>query len=177
MLQFSRIFSFPFRSLFNGVALVLEHEAGPQGCGRIHRERVQGFSDRSEGAQARCQGGRTGRDGTHQLWDAQLHQGPRRVYFGVAKTHIGLYGYPPVLDRYREEVSPYVGEKGTVRLPLDEALPVGLVRKLVRARMEGDDYLPPREPETLPSANRFGERFSFCINKKESNIFICSQKI
>lgn len=69
-------------------------------------------------------------------------KGRRRVYFGVAKTHIGLYGISaPVLDRYREEVSPYVGEKGTVRLPLDEALPVGLVRKLVRARMEGDE--PP----------------------------------
>jgi uncharacterized protein YdhG (YjbR/CyaY superfamily) len=66
----------------------------------------------------------------------------RRVYFGVAKSHIGLYGISaPVLDRYKEEVSPYVGEKGTVRLPLDEELPVGLVKKLVRARMEGDE--PP----------------------------------
>jgi uncharacterized protein YdhG (YjbR/CyaY superfamily) len=71
-------------------------------------------------------------------------KGRRRVYFGVAKAHIGLYGISaPVLDRYKEEVSPYVGEKGTVRLPLDEELPVGLVRKLVKARMEGDE--PPSQ--------------------------------
>ena len=68
----------------------------------------------------------------------------RRVYFGAAKAHIGLYGISaPVLELYREEVKPYVGEKGTVRLPLDEELPVELVKKLVRARMEGDEGPTP----------------------------------
>jgi uncharacterized protein YdhG (YjbR/CyaY superfamily) len=61
----------------------------------------------------------------------------RRVYFGYAKAHIGLYGISSkVIEEYREEVGPYLAFKGTVRLPLDKDLPLDLVRKLVMARMK-----------------------------------------
>jgi uncharacterized protein YdhG (YjbR/CyaY superfamily) len=61
----------------------------------------------------------------------------RSIYFGIAKAHIGLYGISaPIIERYRDEVTGYLAQKGTIRLPLDEGLPIGLIKRLVKARMD-----------------------------------------
>ncbi len=61
----------------------------------------------------------------------------RMVYFGIAKAHIGLYGMSSqVIEKYREEVGPYLALKGTIRLPLDREFPLELIKRLIRARME-----------------------------------------
>jgi uncharacterized protein YdhG (YjbR/CyaY superfamily) len=57
------------------------------------------------------------------------------VYFGAFKTHIGLY--PPVRDAMlRRETSPYAGEKGNLRFPLDEPIPYALIARIVKVRAE-----------------------------------------
>ena len=62
----------------------------------------------------------------------------RLAYFGYTKNHIGLYIPTPTLAEHKEDLEGYDYEpKGaTVRFPLDKELPIGLIKKLVRARMK-----------------------------------------
>ena len=60
------------------------------------------------------------------------------VYFAAFKKHIGLY--PPVrgdatLDK---AISIYAGEKGNLQFPLEEAIPYGLIERIVRLRLKQD---------------------------------------
>jgi uncharacterized protein YdhG (YjbR/CyaY superfamily) len=60
------------------------------------------------------------------------------VYFAAFKTHIGLY--PPVSGDASVEkaIAPYAGPKGNLRLPLDQPIPYGLIRRIVRLRVKQD---------------------------------------
>ncbi len=59
----------------------------------------------------------------------------RLVYFGFAKKHIGLYPMPPITQEYAKELKKYQTGKATIRLPMDEKLPLGLIKKMVKARV------------------------------------------
>ena len=70
----------------------------------------------------------------------------RLAYFQHSKNHIGLYVPPPVIEEHKNELRKYETAKATVRFPLDRELPLGLVRRLIRARMRMNDkkgYLRP----------------------------------
>ena len=54
------------------------------------------------------------------------------VYFGAGKRHVALYG--AAMGAFARELSDYDTSKGTVRFPLDQPLPEGLVRKLVETK-------------------------------------------
>jgi uncharacterized protein YdhG (YjbR/CyaY superfamily) len=58
------------------------------------------------------------------------------IYFAAFKKHIGLY--PPVKgdERLRKEMSPYRGEKGNLRFPLDEPIPYALISRIVKFRIK-----------------------------------------
>jgi len=60
----------------------------------------------------------------------------RVAWFGLMKAHIGLYLRPPIIKEHRKELSTYKTTKSTIHFPLDKRLPVGLIKKLVRARIE-----------------------------------------
>lgn len=60
----------------------------------------------------------------------------RLAWFGLQRNHIGLYLRPPVIQEHRKELEGYVTTKSAVHLPLDEEIPIALVKKLVRARMK-----------------------------------------
>ncbi len=57
-------------------------------------------------------------------------------YFAAFQKHIGLY--PPVSgDKAIEKaIAPYAGEKGNLRFPLDQPIPLGLIRRIVRLRVK-----------------------------------------
>jgi CubicO group peptidase (beta-lactamase class C family)/uncharacterized protein YdhG (YjbR/CyaY superfamily) len=58
------------------------------------------------------------------------------VYYAAWKQHIGLYPITSVIKRAcAAELRGYETAKGTVRFPLDEAVPVTLVKRLVKARV------------------------------------------
>ena len=73
----------------------------------------------------------------------------RLAWFGLSKTHIGLYVRPPVIEQNREELSRYSTTKSAVRIPLGDEIPVPLIKKLVRARAEINLKLAPK-----PRTNR-----------------------
>ena len=60
----------------------------------------------------------------------------RLAWFGLQKTHIGLYLRPPVIARHKRELAGYRTTKSAVRLPLDRDVPVRLIKTLVRARLK-----------------------------------------
>jgi uncharacterized protein YdhG (YjbR/CyaY superfamily) len=71
----------------------------------------------------------------------------RLAWFGLQKTHVGLYLRPPVIANHKRELQGYVTTKSAIHLPLDRKIPVGLIKKLVRARMKinEDEELPPKK--------------------------------
>jgi uncharacterized protein YdhG (YjbR/CyaY superfamily) len=58
------------------------------------------------------------------------------VYFAAFKHHIGLY--PPVSgdNAIEKAIIPFAGEKGNLRFPLDQPIPVNLIRRIVRLRVK-----------------------------------------
>jgi uncharacterized protein YdhG (YjbR/CyaY superfamily) len=62
--------------------------------------------------------------------------GKRLVYFSAWKNHIGFYSIPKGDEAFRKQLSPYSGEKGSLRFPLDEPMPYDLVKKIVILRMK-----------------------------------------
>lgn len=58
------------------------------------------------------------------------------VYFAAFKSHIGLY--PPISGdaRLEKAISPYVGEKGILRFPLNQPIPYDLIDRIVKLRVK-----------------------------------------
>jgi uncharacterized protein YdhG (YjbR/CyaY superfamily) len=58
------------------------------------------------------------------------------VHFAAFKKHIGFF--PPVRGdaRLEKAASPYAGEKGNLRFPLDQPIPYGLIKRLVKLRVK-----------------------------------------
>lgn len=64
------------------------------------------------------------------------------VTFAVFKNHIGLYPMPSAVKAFARELTKYKTGEGSIQFPLDKALPLPLIRKIVRFRVkeskEGD---------------------------------------
>jgi uncharacterized protein YdhG (YjbR/CyaY superfamily) len=58
------------------------------------------------------------------------------IYFAAFKKHIGLF--PPVRgdEKLQKELARYRGEKGNLKFPLDEAIPYGLITRVVKSRVK-----------------------------------------
>ena len=63
----------------------------------------------------------------------------RLIYFSAWKTHIGIYIPTPVVAEHKSELKSYKTTNATIRLPLDKKLPLGLIKRLVKARMKLND--------------------------------------
>ncbi len=57
------------------------------------------------------------------------------VYFAGYKGHIGFYPSGSGIAAFKKELSVYKGAKGSVQFPLDEPLPVSLITKIVKLRV------------------------------------------
>jgi uncharacterized protein YdhG (YjbR/CyaY superfamily) len=58
------------------------------------------------------------------------------VHFAAFKNHIGIYPTPNGISAFQKELSRYKSGKGSVQFPMDEALPIELIGKIVKYRLE-----------------------------------------
>ncbi|HZM85564.1 MAG TPA: DUF1801 domain-containing protein [Blastocatellia bacterium] len=56
------------------------------------------------------------------------------IHFAAFKKHIGVYPVPRGDERFKDELARYDGEKSTVRFPLDQRIPFGLISRIVKFR-------------------------------------------
>jgi uncharacterized protein YdhG (YjbR/CyaY superfamily) len=58
--------------------------------------------------------------------------GKHLIFFSAWKKHLAVYPIPRGNEAFQKEIAPYVGGKGTVRLPLNQPIPYDLVEKIVK---------------------------------------------
>ncbi|MGE5379418.1 MAG: iron chaperone [Candidatus Saccharibacteria bacterium] len=69
------------------------------------------------------------------------------AYFAAFKHHIGFYPTPSGMAAFEKELARYKQGKGSVQFPLDEPVPVELVKKMVRSRIEENKEKKARRKE------------------------------
>ena len=72
------------------------------------------------------------------------------VYFAAFKNHIGFY--PPISGdaRLEKAISPYAGEKGNLRFPLDQPMPYRLIERIVKLRVKQNSAKPAAKAKRVP---------------------------
>lgn len=58
------------------------------------------------------------------------------VHFAAYAKHIGFYPAPTGIEAFKTDLSKYRNSKGSVQFPLDVPLPLDLIRKIVKFRVE-----------------------------------------
>lgn len=62
--------------------------------------------------------------------------GQHVVHFAGYQRHVGLYPTPSGMQAFDGELAPYAHGKGSARFPLDEPLPVDLIRRIAVFRLD-----------------------------------------
>jgi len=71
---------------------------------------------------------------SYQMPTFKLHG--NLVHFGAFKNHIGFYPVPSGMEAFKDELAGYKQGKGSVQFPLDKPMPLDLIRRMVRFRVE-----------------------------------------
>lgn len=58
------------------------------------------------------------------------------VHFAAFKHHIGFYPTPSGIEGFQDELAGYVSAKGSVQFPLDQPMPLALIRRIVQFRVQ-----------------------------------------
>jgi uncharacterized protein YdhG (YjbR/CyaY superfamily) len=72
-------------------------------------------------------------------------QGGNLVHFAAFKNHIGFYPTPTGIEAFEAALSSYKGAKGSVQFPLDQPMPLDLIRKIVLFRVKGNEAKPGKK--------------------------------
>ena len=67
------------------------------------------------------------------------------VHFAGFKNHIGFYPTPTGIEAFKDELSAYKGAKGSVQFPLDQPMPLSLIRRMVEYRVRENSGRKPRK--------------------------------
>lgn len=54
------------------------------------------------------------------------------LYYAAYKNHIGFYPYASAIKFFEADLTAYKTSKGTVQFPLNKALPLGRIKKMVK---------------------------------------------
>jgi uncharacterized protein YdhG (YjbR/CyaY superfamily) len=63
------------------------------------------------------------------------------VYFAAGKNHIGFYPTPKPIIVFSKELEGYKTSKGAIQFPLDKKIPLALISKITKFRVEEDAVL------------------------------------
>jgi len=74
-------------------------------------------------------------EGFSYMMPAYKMNGKPLVYFAGYKNHIGFYATPTGHLAFEKELSKYKQGKGSVQFPLDEPMPLDLIKQIVKFRV------------------------------------------
>ena len=57
------------------------------------------------------------------------------IYFAGWKNHISIYPIPTGTEAFNKQVSQYIEGKGTLKFPMDKPLPLKLITRIVKLRV------------------------------------------
>lgn len=60
------------------------------------------------------------------------------VWFAAWKEHIGFYPAPSAIKEFADELAGYRLSRGAIQFPLDQPMPLGLIRRMVQFRVRQD---------------------------------------
>jgi uncharacterized protein YdhG (YjbR/CyaY superfamily) len=61
------------------------------------------------------------------------------VHFAAFKNHIGFYPAPTGMEAFAKDLAPYKQGKGSVQFPIDEPMPLKLITKIVKWRVQENE--------------------------------------
>ena len=67
------------------------------------------------------------------------------VHFAAFKKHIGFYPGAAGIAAFQDELAGYKSAKGSVQFPLDQALPLDLVKRIVKFRVAQNLTAPTKK--------------------------------
>jgi uncharacterized protein YdhG (YjbR/CyaY superfamily) len=62
--------------------------------------------------------------------------GKMLLYYAAFTAHIGFYPMPSAIKKFAKEIAAYKHAKGSVQFPLDKPLPIALIEKMVKFRVQ-----------------------------------------
>lgn len=57
------------------------------------------------------------------------------VHFAAYKNHIGFYPTPEAIAAFKKDLEQYKHAKGSIQFPIDQPMPLDLIRKIVAFRV------------------------------------------
>jgi uncharacterized protein YdhG (YjbR/CyaY superfamily) len=60
------------------------------------------------------------------------------VQFAAFKNHIGFYPTPERIEEFEKELSVFKKGKGSVQFPINQPLPINLIKKIVKYQVKND---------------------------------------
>ena len=63
-------------------------------------------------------------------------KGKNLVHFAAFKNHIGFYPTPGGIAAFKEELAVYEGAKGSVQFPIKDPMPLELISRIVKYRVQ-----------------------------------------
>ena len=66
------------------------------------------------------------------------------VWYAVFRDHCSLFPTAAVVEQFRDDLTSFKTAKGTVQFPLDNPLPLPLIKRLVKARLQQSGYKPAK---------------------------------
>ena len=76
------------------------------------------------------------------------------VHFAAFQNHIGFYPTPSGIEAFKDELAAYKGAKGSVQFPMDEPLPLPLIRKIVEYRVKENLKRKPKKKSTARKSQK-----------------------
>src|SRR5690349_5993634 len=67
------------------------------------------------------------------------YKGKVIIYFAGYKNHIGVYATPLAHAAFQKELSGYKQARGSVQFPLDQPMPLDLIKRMVQFRIKQQD--------------------------------------
>ncbi|PJZ70875.1 hypothetical protein CH373_06315 [Leptospira perolatii] len=67
------------------------------------------------------------------------------VSFAAYKKHIGFYPGAAAIAKFKKELSSYKSARGSVQFPIDAPMPLELIRKIVKFRLQVNSSKPTKK--------------------------------